>query len=52
MDEINQIHRQLVWVLLDEEPKILGYAPRLDLQGAATEEANLNPDSSNPAPPG
>ena len=52
MDELNQIHRQLVWVLLDEEPKILGYAPRLDLQGAATEEANLNPDSSNPAPPG
>jgi outer membrane PBP1 activator LpoA protein len=52
MDEVNQIHRQLVWVLLGEEPKILGYAPRLDLQGAATEEANLTPDSLNPAPPG
>ncbi|MGB5464653.1 MAG: penicillin-binding protein activator [Sedimenticolaceae bacterium] len=51
MDEVNQIHRQLVWVLLDEEPTILGYAPRLDLQGGATEEANLNPDSLNPVPP-
>lgn len=52
MDEVNQIHRQLVWVLLDEEPKILGYAPRLDLQGAATEEANLTSDPLHPAPPG
>ncbi|MGB5569635.1 MAG: penicillin-binding protein activator [Sedimenticolaceae bacterium] len=33
MDDINQVHRQLVWVLLDEQPQILGFAPRLDLQG-------------------
>jgi outer membrane PBP1 activator LpoA protein len=33
MDETNQVHRQLVWVRLDAEPEILGFAPRLDLQG-------------------
>jgi outer membrane PBP1 activator LpoA protein len=33
MDETRQIHRQLVWVRLGEETEILGYAPRLDLQG-------------------
>ena len=35
MDELNQIHRQLVWVRLDAEPEILGFAPRMDLQGDA-----------------
>lgn len=34
MDETHQIHRQLVWVRLDESPEILGFAPRLDLQGS------------------
>ena len=29
MDESNQIHRQLVWLVLDEEPQILGFTPRL-----------------------
>ena len=43
MDETNQLHRQLVWVLLDEEAKILGYAPRLDLQGGI--------DAANPPAP-
>jgi hypothetical protein len=33
MDDTNQVNRQLVWVLLDEQPQILGFAPRLDLQG-------------------
>jgi hypothetical protein len=33
MDETNQIHRQLVWIVLDKEPEVLGYSPRLDLQG-------------------
>lgn len=31
MDDINQIHRQLIWVELDEVPQLLGYSPRLDL---------------------
>ena len=35
MDELNQIHRQLVWLRLDAEPEILGFAPRMDLQGDA-----------------
>ncbi len=35
MDETHQIHRQLVWVRLGEENEILGFAPRLDLQGGA-----------------
>jgi hypothetical protein len=43
MDEINQLHRQLVWVQLDEQAKILGYAPRLDLQGGI--------DASSPPAP-
>jgi len=29
LDELNQVHRQLVWVRLDETPRILGYSPRL-----------------------
>ena len=35
MDESNHIHRQLVWLVLDEEPQILGFTPRLDLQDSA-----------------
>jgi hypothetical protein len=35
MDEANQVHRQLIWVRLDEQPEILGFAPRLDLQGGS-----------------
>jgi outer membrane PBP1 activator LpoA protein len=35
MDELNRVHRQLVWLVLDEPPRLLGYAPRLDLQQAA-----------------
>jgi outer membrane PBP1 activator LpoA protein len=33
MDETNQVHRQLVWIRLGEELELLGYSPRLDLQG-------------------
>jgi hypothetical protein len=43
MDETNQIHRQLVWVRLGEELEILGYAPRLDLQGGGGETAPMTP---------
>jgi len=32
MDDTNRVHRQLVWIRLDEQPEILGYSPRLDLQ--------------------
>ena len=32
MDAANQVHRQLIWVELDEQPRIIGYSPRLDLQ--------------------
>jgi outer membrane PBP1 activator LpoA protein len=35
LDELNQVHRQLVWVQLDETPRILGYSPRLDAEMAA-----------------
>lgn len=33
MDSNQIIHRQLVWVLLDEQPRIIGYSPRMDLSG-------------------
>jgi outer membrane PBP1 activator LpoA protein len=32
MDEANQVRRQLVWLRLDQQPQVLGFAPRLDLQ--------------------
>jgi uncharacterized protein len=32
MDDVNQVHRQLVWLMLDETPELLGYSPRLDLE--------------------
>lgn len=32
MDDVNQVHRQLVWLMLDEAPQVLGYSPRLDLE--------------------
>jgi outer membrane PBP1 activator LpoA protein len=32
MNESNQVRRQLVWLRLDEQPQVLGFAPRLDLQ--------------------
>lgn len=32
MDAENKVHRQLVWLRLDEPPQIMGYAARLDLQ--------------------
>jgi len=50
MDETNQIHRQLVWVLLGEQPQILGYSPRLDLQGSDGQIAPLTPEVTIPAP--
>lgn len=43
MDATNQIHRQLVWVRLGEEPEILGFAPRLDLQGGTEATAPATP---------
>lgn len=52
MDETNQIHRQLVWIALDKEPNVLGYSPRLDLQGGSEPLPPEAPDltSSNPLP--
>ena len=50
MDEVNQIHRQLIWVLLGEEPKILGYSPRLDLQGNGLEVVPPAPGITETAP--
>ncbi|MCB1726768.1 MAG: penicillin-binding protein activator, partial [Gammaproteobacteria bacterium] len=50
MDEANQIHRQLIWVLLDQQPRILGYAPRLDLQSAEQQTAPATPEVSSQAP--
>jgi outer membrane PBP1 activator LpoA protein len=44
MDELNQVHRQLVWVVLDEKPRVLGFAPRLDLQRAG--DVELAPETS------
>ncbi len=32
MDDSNTIHRQMIWVTLDSQPKVLGYSPRLDLR--------------------
>ncbi len=33
MDAANQVHRQLVWIELGARPRIIGFSPRLDLQG-------------------
>jgi len=48
MDETNQVHRQLVWVRLDEEPEILGYSPRLDLQTGGEMAAPLPAEPEAP----
>ncbi len=44
MDDSNTVHRQMIWVTLDTEPKVLGYSPRLDLQN------NNEPRADNTAP--
>lgn len=50
MDEGNLIHRQLVWVILDEQPQVLGFAPRLDLQGGTPPAPVVQqPATSTPA---
>jgi outer membrane PBP1 activator LpoA protein len=49
MDEQQRIRRQLVWLRLDEEPEIIGFAPRLDLQEQSIEIAPLQPDETEPA---
>jgi outer membrane PBP1 activator LpoA protein len=51
MDEVNQVHRQLIWVLLGEQPEILGYSPRLDLQDGTEQAAPLTPAATPAAPP-
>ena len=50
MDETNQIHRQLVWVRLDEQPEVLGFAPRLDLQGSGATPPSPTLTNNAPAP--
>jgi hypothetical protein len=47
LDDINHLHRQLVWVRLGETPEILGYSPRLDA-AAAAEDAPASAISSTP----
>jgi outer membrane PBP1 activator LpoA protein len=49
MDEQQRVRRQLVWLRLDEEPEIIGFAPRLDLQEQSIEIAPLQPDETEPA---
>jgi hypothetical protein len=51
MDEANQIHRQLVWIRLGERPEVLGYAPRLDLQGDTQESPLPETEAAAAAPP-
>jgi outer membrane PBP1 activator LpoA protein len=48
MDERNFIHRQLVWVVLDAEPAVVGFAPRLDLQGNQPDPIVQQPVSETP----
>lgn len=50
MDETNQVHRQLVWLVLDEQPRILGFAPRLDLQRDTDLSLDTPPESAETAP--
>jgi outer membrane PBP1 activator LpoA protein len=50
MDEYRRVRRQLVWVRLDEQPEILGYAPRLDLQGPDVEVAPVEPEAAEAQP--
>lgn len=51
MDDTNLIHRQLVWLELDAEPRVLGYSPRLDLQdnGYPTAPVVQQPTAPEPA---
>ena len=51
MDELNQIHRQLIWLVLDAQPEILGYTPRLDLQGGIEQVAPALAPAPPSAPP-
>lgn len=50
MDEVQQVHRQLVWLILDAQPEILGFTPRLDLQGGSEMLAPTMPVASPPTP--
>ncbi len=50
MDERNRIHRQLVWVVLDKEPEILGYSPRMDLQTLPEQLPSNLPDMGGDPP--
>lgn len=50
MDEINQVHRQLIWVKLGEKTEILGFSPRLDLQTGERGIAPLAPASTEAIP--
>ena len=50
MDEVNQVHRQLVWLILDAEPQVIGFTPRLDLQGDSEMLAPVEPPVSPTAP--
>lgn len=49
LDEINQIHRQLVWAEMHKgTPRIIGYAPRLDLDIGEAPGPSAQPESVEP----
>jgi hypothetical protein len=50
MDDYRRVRRQMVWVRLDEQPEILGFAPRLDLQAKDLELAPLAPVTTTAQP--
>ena len=50
MDEVNQVHRQLVWLVLDAQPQVLGYTPRLDLQETGTATVPVVAPPAAPSP--
>lgn len=50
MDGQQRVRRQLVWLRLDENPEILGFAPRLDLQQQSIEIAPVDPLEPNTEP--
>ncbi len=49
LDEINQIHRQLVWAEMHKgTPRIIGYAPRLDLDIGETPMPSAETEAVEP----
>jgi outer membrane PBP1 activator LpoA protein len=47
-DQGNRLHRQLVWAEIDVEPKVLGYAPRLNTEPFAAPGQAASPLTQTP----